>query len=96
MHIQINQQFALGSDRHAWTIKEKVTRKRKGRLVEEWQTILWFASIEQAVHGLANLRLRQSDAQTVAEALHEVNIITAELCGALQPHFEVKVREGRC
>ena len=55
---------------------------------------MWFVNLQQAVQGLAELRLRTSRVQTVADALVEVERITAALCKALQPQFEVRIRNG--
>ena len=92
MHIQIDKRFALGSDRHAWFISEKKIRRRGSRTLEEWPPIAWYTSLEGAVNGLAQLSLRVSDAQTLSEALLEVENLGASLCKALQLDYEVRRR----
>ncbi len=55
--------------------------------------MLFYSDIGKAVTGLANFALRQSDVQTLADALAEVENITRQLMRALAPEFEVKQRE---
>ena len=68
--------------------------RKTGKLVIEWQQIMWFANLQQAAHGLAELCLRTSDTQTVVDALSEVKRVVATLCNALQPYFDVRIRDG--
>jgi len=94
MILPINDVYRLAGNQHCWTIQR--TRKRKHRrtheAVEAWEDIRWYASIEAAVNGLAELLLRTSDAQTLAEVLAEAKNVAATLGQALRPHVEVVMR----
>ena len=92
MRIDINERFSIGADAQSWFICEKKTCKRNGQVVKECTPILWYTSLEAAVNGLAGLSLRLSDAQTLSEALLEVERLMASLCKVLQTHYEVRRR----
>jgi len=92
MRIVINEEFALGTDEHSWTIEKHRTRKRRGKMVDEWSAISWHTSPQAAVNSLADRMIRASEAQTLTKALEDVKNVSATLCQALQPTFEVKPR----
>ncbi len=96
MIIRIDDQYRLASDRYSWTIQRCAKRRHRKThtVVTDWQSIMWFANPQQAVQGLAELRLRTSNVQTVADALVEVKRVVATLCNALQPYFDVRIRAG--
>ncbi len=89
MILPISDKYRLVSDRHGWAIQE-FRPKKNG---DEWRPVLFYSDIGKAVSGLANLMLRTSDAQTLADALAEVENISRQLTRALAPEFEVKQRE---
>ncbi len=92
--VSHNPPLYIVSDRYGYAIAKPITRKRNGEEVEELEQFAWFATLTGAANGLADYALRTSDAQTVAEALEEVKRISAALCGALRPTFEVRLKEG--
>lgn len=96
MIIPIDSRYRIAADRHSWTVQRRIRRKHRktGELVTEWKSIMWLASLQQAVRELAELRLRTSDAETVADALAEVQRVVATLCSALQSQFAVRIRAG--
>ncbi len=95
MILPINEMYRLVANHHSWTIQRR--RKRKHRKteanVEDWQSILWFASLNQALNGLADLMIRTSDARTLVHALAEVKKLTATLSQALAPRFNLTLAE---
>ena len=95
MILPINELYRLVANHHSWTIQRR--RKRKHRKteanVEDWQSILWFATLNQALNGLAELEIRTSDARTLADALAEVKKLTATLSQALAPKFNLTLAE---
>ncbi len=54
-----------------------------------WESIHWFNSIEHAVNHLGEMMVRTSDAQTLGEALIEIEKVTTLLSHALSTKFEV-------
>ncbi len=89
MILPISDKYRLASDRRCWTVQE-FRPKKSG---DEWRSVLFFSDLSKAVSGLASLALRTSDAQTLADALAEVESISRALTRALAPEFEVKQRE---
>lgn len=57
--------------------------------VDHWESFKWYTSLEDVVNGLGNLMVRTSEAQTLAEALAEVENVSTLLYTALSPQFEV-------
>ncbi len=86
MIILINDRHRIASDQYAWSIQKPV--RRKGKI--SWESFRWYATAEQAVNGLVELMVRLSDAETLIEAIQDVNRICSELSSALTPEFAVR------
>ena len=84
MLIQVNDQFRIKSDSVQWMIQKRRTRNGK----RTWESRLFFPSLQGAVKELGELMVRESEAQTLADALVEVEKITTTLCQALTPQIE--------
>ena len=84
MKIPINAQFRIKSDRYQWMIQER--RTRKGR--ESWESKLFFGTFQLAYKGLGELMVRLSDADTLADALEDVENVATTLSQALTPQLE--------
>jgi hypothetical protein len=89
MILPVNSEYRIATDPYAWKIQQYTRRKRNGELIHEWKSIKWYGTLQQAVQCLANLMIMSCDAQTLADALVEVENVAATLCQALQPRFEV-------
>lgn len=91
MILPIDTQYRLCGDRHSWIVQKRRKRndRRAGTHVAGWDSILWCTTLEEAINSLADLKIRTSDAQTLAEALAEVEKVTATVCQALAPQFKV-------
>ena len=85
MMIPINDRYRISSDRYQWMIQE--ARTRKGEKV--WESKWFFGTFPAAVKGLWELMVRESDAQTLVDALADAEKITTTLSLALTPQFEV-------
>ena len=85
MMIPINDRYRISSDRYQWMIQE--ARTRKGDKV--WESKWFFGTFPAAVKGLWELMVRESDAQTLVDALADAEKITTTLSQALTPRFEV-------
>ena len=86
MIIPIDDKYRLKSDVNQWMIQE--SRIVKGEV--QWRGIKFFHDPSNAVTELVLLGVRQSDAQTLTDALAEVERITAHVLSALHPRFEVR------
>ena len=85
MLIPINKRYRIASDSRQWIIQE--LRTRNG--ANEWRPKSYFGTIESAVKELGELMVRTSDAQTLVDALADVEKVTTTLAQALTPHSEL-------
>ena len=84
MIIPINEQYRLRSDEYQWIIEKQRTRKGK----EDWQGRFFYTTVKAAVEGLGELMVRRSKANTLVDALKEVEKVTTTLSQALTPQIE--------
>ena len=84
MIIPINERYRITSDEYQWIIQKK--RSRKGR--EDWESKLFFGTFEAAVKDLGELMVRRSKANTLVDALAEVEKVATTLSQALTPKIE--------
>ena len=84
MVIPINDHYQIASDARQWMIQE--ARKRNGRTV--WQSKYYFGTFESAVKDLGELMVRESEAQTLADALDDVEKVTTTLSQALTVNYD--------
>ena len=92
--IPIDPNCRLAADSNSWMIQRCKRRKSRhgDHMIGDWETFSWHPTLEGAVNTLADYELRTSGAQSVAEALAEVERIGAMLTRALSPRYEVKER----
>ena len=84
MIIQIDEQYRVTTDPYQWIIQKR--RSRKGE--EDWECLTYHPSLDSAIQGLREHLVRDSDAQTVADALRDISHIDTTLSQALTPRFE--------
>ncbi len=89
MHIPISNDYAIGTDQYSWQILKRITRKRDGRSVEEWEAIKWYTTLENAITGFADFKLRTSDAKALADLFKEQKKLKAGLCRSLRTRSKV-------
>ncbi len=85
MILPIDDEYRIKGDKHSWAIQKG--RIKKGEIT--WESISWFSSPEHTVNHLGQLMVRTSDAQTLADALKEIEKVTTLLTHALSPKFKV-------
>ena len=85
MVIPIDDRYRIASDSRQWIIQE--LRTRNG--ANEWQPKYYFGTIESAVKELGELMVRTSGAQTLVDALADVEKVATTLSQALTPHSEL-------
>jgi len=88
MHIPISNDYAIGADQYSWQILKRITRKRNGKSVEAWEAIKWYTTLENAITGFADFKLRASDAKTLSRVLEEQKKLKAALCESLHTQFK--------
>ncbi|HKF95398.1 MAG TPA: hypothetical protein VKB96_12545 [Gammaproteobacteria bacterium] len=86
--IPIDEQHGIGADLHIWhTLKQ-----HRYKSSHHWESIAWYATLEQCINGFANQTARLSCAQSLAELSAECQRVISLICRALPPHFNVAVR----
>ena len=83
MLIPINDQFRIKSDSMQWMIQRRRTRNGK----QSWESKLFFPTLQGAINELGELMVRESQVQTLADALVALENVTTVLCHALTPQF---------
>ena len=84
MLIPINDQFRIKSDSMQWMIQTR--RSRNGK--PSWESKLFFPTLQGAVNEIGELMVRESQAQTLADALVAVENVTTVLSQALTSRLE--------
>lgn len=76
-----SKKYRLISDNRCWMLQEKIPRKdRKGNTqVEEWRAIRWYTTLEGALMGVAEFRLRAKEHACIWQAFQEVKSLLAGL-----------------
>ena len=92
MDIPVTDEYRISSDQHSWMIEKPRSRIRNGKPIKVWEPIRWYPTLEMTVNGLGELMVMALDAQTFTDALVEIENVSATLCQALHPHYEVKPR----
>ena len=84
MIIPINKQYRITTDIYQWIIQKKRTRCGE----EDWKAETYYPTFELALQSLGELMVRQSKAETLADALVDVRNIATTLSLALTPQLE--------
>ena len=84
MEIPINEKYRLSSDEYQWIVQKR--RSRKGKVA--WTNLEYHSRLDSAVRSLGELMVRRSKANTLVDALREVETIATTLSQALTPHIE--------
>ena len=87
MNIPIGEDYLISSDEHCWTVKKK--RTRKGRV--DWRSMTYHPTFTQAIQDLGQRWVRESEANTLAEALVAVENVTTQLSEALPTTLRIKI-----
>ena len=90
MIIPINDRYRIHSDRYQWIIAK--SRFRKGK--KEWQPDSFHRSFDHALRSLEELMVRESKAETLAEALTHVDHVATTLSQALTLEYS-STRDSR-
>ena len=88
--IPINNKYRIASDPNQWIVQSK--RTRSGLL--EWEARYFYSTFRMALGSLGELMVRESKAETLAEALIDVENITTMLSLALTPFIEASSDEA--
>jgi hypothetical protein len=85
MIIPISDDFRIEGTRYAWEVQRASTRKHRktGKHQTHWVPIQWYATLPSAMQGLAELRLRVAEAETIADAINVARSLATDLGNAL-------------
>ena len=94
MNIPLGNDYRLSADKHQWTVQRRSYDKDGNPSInkdgsEVWTPEGYYVSAEQAIREHAGRRIRTAEAETLCEALAQVERIVAELTEALDGKFTI-------
>ena len=92
MIIPIDDNHRIASDANQWIVQEKRIAGENSKNAGEvsWVNHSYYMKLQGAVNGLAQLKLRLNDSETLTDALDYIDRLSTKLSKALTPMFEVK------
>ena len=86
MFIQIDDKYALSSDRNSWMIQ----KKRKPTLTSpaEWESFLFHQTFKSAIESLTRRKIRLSGAQNLEAAIKDAQKGGEELSAIFDKNFD--------
>ena len=87
MNIPIDNKHRISSYKYGWQIE--MPRQKNGKT--KWEPVSYYTTLENAVNSLGHRLVRESRADTLTEALAEIDRVSATLSRALSPQFKVEV-----
>jgi hypothetical protein len=87
MTIPIGDRFLISSDTYQWIVNKKRTRAGKSC----WTPITYHSTFGGAIHSLGQRWVRESDADTLAEALVAVENVTTQLSQTIPDTLRIKI-----
>jgi len=93
INIQLNDEYRLTSDKRQWIIQKKGSKKDKetGENLTVWRDQTYHPTPTKAVQHYSGMRIRTSEADTLTQALKNVESIVCELTRALTPYYEIEI-----
>ena len=79
MIIPVNEQFRIATDPYQWMVERARTRNGK----KDWEPKLFYPTFESALKGLGQLMVRLSEAETLVDAVRDVEKVSTTLSQAL-------------
>jgi len=79
LKIDINTDYRITSDSHQWIVQKR--RIRKGN--QDWESVAFLASLPTALEWLRERLVREGEAETLTDALGEIETVTTTLSQAL-------------
>ena len=84
MIIPVNEQYRIATDPYQWMVEK--ARIRNGK--KDWEPKLFYPTFESALKGLGELMVRLSDAETLVDAIRDVEKVSTTLSQALTIRIE--------
>ncbi len=93
MIIPLDDGWRLKSDSFQWTVERRGRRRDEhGEWEDPWKAVGYYSDVGAAVRGLARRRVRECGAETLVEAIRQVEEIGEVLSTALTPSIRGVVR----
>ena len=86
MFIQIDDKYALTTDKDCWMIQKKI--KPNDSHPTGWQSFLFHNTFKSAIESLARRKIRLSDAQNLEDAIKDAQKVGEELSAIFDKSFE--------
>ena len=83
VHIQLDRDTAITSDKYAWHIARIVKSTRDGLDVIEWRRVRHYNNLETLLKAEIWERVRLSNARTYAELLEAIDRVSRDVTAAL-------------
>ncbi len=88
MNIPLNDGYRLSADKYQWIVQKKRKKlDKEGNIV--WRPLSFHPTPEHAIKHHAHMLVRTSEAETLQEALNQIERVTSELTQALSGEFDV-------
>ena len=84
MIIPVNEHYRIATDPNQWMVEKARTRNGK----KDWESKFFYPTFESALRGIGELMVRRSDAQTLADAIGDVEMVSTTLSQALTIRIE--------
>ena len=84
MIIPVNEHYRIATDPNQWMVEK--ARTRNGN--KEWEAKLFYPTFESALKGLGQLMVRLSEAETLVDAVRDVEKVSTTLSQALTIRIE--------
>ena len=84
MIIPVNEQFRIATDPNQWMVEK--ARTRNGN--KDWAPKLFYPTFESALKGLGELMVSLSDAETLVDAIQDVEKVSTTLSQVLTIRIE--------
>ena len=84
MIIPVNEHYRITTDPNQWMVEKARTRNGK----KDWESKLFYPTFESALKGLGEIMVRLSDAQTLVDAIRDVEKVSTTLSQALTIRIE--------
>ena len=86
MNIPINEKYRISSDSRQWMIQRYRPNKSK---TTDWESQSYFPTLTMALNALRERLIRESDGETIEDALEATNRAKTTLSQALPGRFIV-------
>ena len=86
MFIQVDDKYALKTDKDCWAIQKKI--KPNSKSPDGWQSFLYHHTFKSALESLARRKIRLSGAQNLEDAIKDAQKVGEELSAIFDKNFD--------